>query len=89
MTEFECGCRIMVDVIHLNKSKYDKLYWGYILKTVVNVGGKCGNKQIKFQHMENKHIEMEKKRMKTFMYSRNEEEEKTHMMNNIKNSLER
>ena len=56
MTEFECGCRIMVDVINLNKSKYDKLYWGYILKTVVNVCGKCGNKQIKFQHMENKHI---------------------------------
>lgn len=33
---------------------------------------------------------MEKKRMKTFMYSRNEEEEeKTNMMKHIKNSLER
>ena len=67
MTEFECGCRIMSECINLNKGDYKKPNWCYLLKTFVNVCGKCGKKQMKFQHTENKLLEMEKQRKEWFM----------------------
>ena len=52
------------------------LNWGYLLiKTFVNVCGKCGKKPMKFQQMENKLLEMEKQRMELFMNYEDEEEE--------------
>ena len=47
MTEFECGCRIVNDMINLNRSAYKKPSWAHLLKTFVNVCGNCGKKQIK------------------------------------------
>ena len=38
MTKFDCGCRIMTDVITLNGRNQPK--WNYLLKTFVNVCGK-------------------------------------------------
>ena len=73
MTEFECGCRIMSECINLNRRDYKKPNWSYLLKTFVNVCGKCGKKQMKFQHMENKLLEMEKQRMDMFMNYEDEE----------------
>ena len=49
MTEFECGCRTMSECINLNRGDYKKPNWNYLLKTFVNVCGKCGKKQMKFQ----------------------------------------
>ena len=46
-----------------------------LLKTFVNVCGKCGKNQMKFQQMENKLLEMEKQRMEMFMNYEDEEEE--------------
>ena len=42
MTKFDCGCRIMSDTINLNSGDYKTPHWGYLLKTFVNVCGKCG-----------------------------------------------
>ena len=52
MTKFDCGCRIMSDIINLNSGDYKKPNWGCVLKTFVNVSGKCGKKHMKFQYME-------------------------------------
>ena len=76
MTEFECGCRIMSECINLNRRDYKKPNWNYLLKTFVNVCGKCGKKQMKFQYMENKLLEMEKQRMEMFLNYEEEDEEK-------------
>lgn len=76
MTEFECGCRIMSDVINLNKGNLRQPSWNYLMKTFVNICGKCGEKQMKFQFMENKLLEMEKQRMEMFMNYEEEDEEK-------------
>ena len=65
MTKFDCGCRIMTDVITLNGR--NQPVWTYLLTTFVNVCGKCSKKQIKFQYMENKFMEMEKQRVVMFM----------------------
>ena len=65
MTKFDCGCRIMSEC-NLN-NVWNKPNWNYLLKTFVYVCGKCSKKQMKFQYMENKLIEMEKKRMERFM----------------------
>ena len=75
MTEFECGCRIISDVINLNKNKDSNIYWGYTLKTFANVCGNCSKKQMKFQHTENKLITMEKQRMKWFLNFEDEDDE--------------
>ena len=72
MTKFDCGCRIMSEVIALNGR--NQPFWKYLLKTFVNVCGKCGKKQMKFQQMENKLLEMEKQRMDMFMNYEDEEE---------------
>ena len=42
MTKFDCGCRIMTEVISLNEWKEPN--WTYLLKTYVNMCGKCGKK---------------------------------------------
>ena len=63
MTKFECGCRIMTDAISLN----EKPYWGYLLKTYVNICGKCGDRQMKLPKMENMLLDNEKLRMKMFI----------------------
>ena len=57
----------MSGCINLNSGDYKKPNWGYLLKTFVNVCGKCGKKQMKFQYMENKLMEMEKQHMEMFM----------------------
>ena len=75
MTKFDCGCRIMSECIALNNGDYKKTSWNYLLKTFVNVCGKCGKKQMKFQQMENKLLEMEKQRMEMFMNFEDEDEE--------------
>jgi len=75
MTKFDCGCRIMSDIINLNSGDYKKPHWEYLLKTFVNVCGKCGKKQMKFQYMENKLMEMEKQRMEMFMNFEDEDNE--------------
>ena len=72
MTKFDCGCRIMSEYITLND--YNKPFWNYILKTFVNVCGKCGKKQIKFQQKENKLLEMEKQRLEMFMNFEDEDD---------------
>ena len=73
MTKFDCGCRIIADVITLNDRNQPN--WNYLLKTFVNVCGKCYKKQTKFQYMENKLMEMEKQRMEMFMNYEDEEED--------------
>ena len=65
----------MSDIINLNSGDYKKPHWGYLLKTFVNVCGKCGKKQMKFQYMENKLMEMEKQRMEMFMNFEDEDNE--------------
>ena len=75
MTKFDCGCRIMSDIINLNSGDFKTPNWGYLLKTFVNVCGKCSKKQMKFQYMEHKLMEMEKQRMEMFMNYENEEED--------------
>ena len=75
MTKFDCGCRIMSECINLNSGDYKKPNWGYLLKTFVNVCGKCGKKQMKFQQMENKMLEEEKKRMEMFLKEQHDDEE--------------
>ena len=62
MTEFECGCRIISDVINLNKGNLKQPCWNYHLKTFVNVCGNCGKKQMKFQQSENIRIMEERER---------------------------
>ena len=73
MTKFDCGCRIMTEVISLNEWKEPN--WTYLLKTYVNMCGKCGKKQMKFQTMENKLLEMEKVRMRMFFENDFKDEE--------------
>ena len=63
----------MTDVITLNDR--NQPMWNYLLKTFVNVCGKCYKKQIKFQYMENKLMEMEKQRMEMFMNYEDEEQD--------------
>ena len=64
----------MSECINFNSDDYKKPNWGYLLKTFVNVCGKCGKKQMKFQHMENKLVEMEKQRMEMLMNFEDEDE---------------
>ena len=73
MTEFDCGCRIMTEIITLNDRGQPT--WQHMLKTFVNICGKCGKKQIKFQYMENKLMEMEKQRMEMFFQTDDDDEE--------------
>ena len=54
---------------------YKKPSWNYLLKIFVNICGKCGKKQMKFQQMENKLLEMEKQRMEMFMNFEDEDGE--------------
>ena len=77
-TKFECGCRIVCEHINLNRGDLMKPQWEYLLKTFVNVCGKCGKKQTKFNYMENKIMEMEKQRMEMFI---NYEDEDTFFEN--------
>ena len=67
MTEFECGCRIMTDVIRLNERGCNKPSWNYLLKTFVNVCGRCAHKQMKFQQMENMMMDVQRQRMDMFL----------------------
>ena len=76
MTTFNCGCHIISDVIDLNNSEFNNKYLGYLLKTYINMCGRCGKKQMKFQYMENKLMEMEKRRVKMF-FEENDEDEDT------------
>ena len=71
-SSLKCGCKIIGDIINLNDDIRGH-NWNYMLRTFVNKCGKCGDKQLKFQEMENKLIEMEKTRMK--MMTEDEEEE--------------
>ena len=71
MTTLNCGCRIITDIISLNDK--DEPNWQYFLKTFVNLCGKCGKKQMKFNYMENKIMEMEKQRMNMFIYDEDED----------------
>ena len=73
MTTLKCGCRIVTDAIDLNRS--DRIFWMYNLKTFVNICGRCHKRQMQFQYMENKLVEMEKQRMKMFLKEPDEEEE--------------
>ena len=75
MTKFDCGCRIMSECITLNNGDDKNPSWNYLLKTFVNVCGKCGKKQMKFQQMENKLLEMEKQRVEMFLDYEDEEED--------------
>ena len=75
MTEFECGCRIVSEMINLNRADYRKPFWNHLLKTFVNVCGNCGKKQMKFQQTENKLMDMEKQRKEWFMNFEEEDEE--------------
>ena len=63
----------MTDVITLNDRNQPN--WNYLLKTFVNVCGKCYKKQMKFQYMENKLMEMEKQRMEMFLENEDEDGE--------------
>ena len=65
----------MSECINLNSADYKKPNWGYLLNFFANVCGKCGKKQMKFQQMENKLLEMEKQRMEMFMNYEDEEED--------------
>ena len=73
MTKFDCGCRIMTDIITLNERGQPN--WQHMLKTFVNICGKCGKKQMKFQYMENKLMELEKQRMEMFFQIDDDDEE--------------
>ena len=73
MTTLKCGCRTITDIISLNDR--DEPNWQYFLKTFVNLCGKCGKKQTKFNYMENKIMEMEKQRMNMFIYYEDEDED--------------
>ena len=64
MIKFDCGCRVVTDVIILNGRNQPMR--NSLLKTFVNVCGKCYRKQINFQYMENKLMEMEKQRMEMY-----------------------
>ena len=85
MTKFDCGCRIMTDVITLNGRNQPN--WNYLLKTFVNVCGKCYRKQIKFQYMENKLMEMEKQRMEMFLENEDEEHDTYFDLTELKEHL--
>ena len=65
MTEFECGCRIISDVINLNKGSLKQPCWN------------CSKKQMKFQQSENIRIMEERERMVYIMNMKemNQEEE--------------
>jgi len=63
----------MTEIITLNGR--DQPCWQYMLKTFVNICGKCGKKQMKFQYMENKLMEMEKQRMEMFFQEDYDDEE--------------
>ena len=71
-SSLKCGCKILGDIINLNDDICGH-NWNYMMRTFVNMCGKCGDKQLKFQEMENKLIDMEKSRMKMMT---EEEEEK-------------
>ena len=71
-SSLKCGCKIIGDIINLNDDICGR-NWNYMMRTFVNMCGKCGDKQLKFQEMENKLIDMEKSRMKMMT---EEEEEK-------------
>ena len=85
MTKFDCGCRIMTDVITLNDRNQPN--WNYLLKTFVNVCGKCYKKQMKFQQIENKLMEMEKQRMEMFMNYEDEEHDTYFDLTELKEHL--
>ena len=85
MTKFDCGCRIMTDVITRNDTKQPN--WNYLLKTFVNVCGKCYKKQMKFQYMENKLMEMEKQRMEMFLENEDEEQDTYFDLTELKEHL--
>ena len=75
MTKFDCGCPIMCECINLSSGDYKKPNQSYLLNTFVNVCGKCSKKQMKFQYMENKLLELEKQRMEMFMNFEDDDEE--------------
>ena len=65
----------MCECINLSSGDYKKPNWSYLLKTFVNVCGKRSKKQMKFQYMENKLLELEKQRMEMFMNFEDDDEE--------------
>ena len=67
MSKFDCGCRVMTDETDLNNKK-NKLYWGYLFETFVNLCGNCSKAQRKSQLMENKMTEMQKERLDLFKH---------------------
>ena len=71
-SNLKCGCKVIGDIINLNDDICGH-NWNYMMRTFVNMCGKCGDKQLKFQVMENKLIDMEKSRMK--MMTEEEEDE--------------
>ena len=75
----------MTDVITL-KGRNQPM-WNYLLKTFVNVCGKCYKKQITFQYMENKLIEMEKQRMDRFLENEGEEQDTYFDLTELKEHL--
>ena len=75
----------MTDVITLNDTKQPN--WNYLLKTFVNVCGKCYKKQMKFQYMENKLMEMEKQRMEMFLENEDEEQDTYFDLTELKEHL--
>ena len=79
MTKFDCGCRIMSGRM---------TSWNYLLKTFVNVCGKCGKKQIKFRQMENTLLEMEKQRMEMFLENEDEEHDTYFDLTELKEHLQ-
>ena len=87
MTKFDCGCRIMTEVIDLNRNEFKKPLWNYLLKTFVNICGKCSKKQMKFQYMENKLLEMEKQRMEMFLNNNDEDEDTYFDLQELKEHL--
>ena len=68
----------MTEVISLNEWKEPN--WTYLLKTFVNMCGKCGKRQMNFQTMEDTLLEMEKVRMRMFFENNvsDDEEEDTY-----------
>ena len=54
----------MTEVISLNEWKEPN--WTYLLNTYVKMCGKCRKRQMKFQTMQNKLVELEKARMIMF-----------------------
>ena len=75
----------MTDVITLNGR--NQPVWNYLLKTFVNVCGKCYKKQMKFQYMENKLMEMEKQRMEMFLENEDEEQDTYFDLTELKEHL--